>query len=278
MKRFLCPLLIFVLSLVVNLAEAQIRIQVGATTAVNSTFVLDKGLSEDPRFNSKATYKWSPIGFALGFDFGKVGLSLESIYAKQGQIYNIIDVAEKAIGDRKIDLEYIQLPLLLNFLGHSNSQARFNVMIGPQLSLLTKGIETYQQFQAGTLTLPEGVDSPPTYADPGSYNSQTRTYTVSNTNAITLANDVGGAQIRKFSELEFQVAGGIGLSIDLSDKFMLTTQIRSSYSINDTRNSDFVSSVKSGTTRDLFGKRSNLVIGVQLGFHYVFGGTRFGDR
>ncbi|HEX5172305.1 MAG TPA: hypothetical protein VFW11_24185 [Cyclobacteriaceae bacterium] len=45
------------------------QIHVGLTTAVNATFVLDKGLSEDPRYNSTYTYNVAPIGFNFGVDF-----------------------------------------------------------------------------------------------------------------------------------------------------------------------------------------------------------------
>ena len=63
--------------LAVNAVTAQIiQVHLGATTTVNATYVLDKGLSEDPRYNSTATYQWAPIGFNFGVDFGrKFGLS-----------------------------------------------------------------------------------------------------------------------------------------------------------------------------------------------------------
>ena len=48
-----------------------VQIHLGATTTVNATYVLDKGLSEDPRYNAKATYQWAPIGFNFGLDLGR---------------------------------------------------------------------------------------------------------------------------------------------------------------------------------------------------------------
>ena len=50
---------------------SQVQIHLGATTAVNATFVLDKGLSEDPRYNSEFTYKFAPVGFNFGIDLGR---------------------------------------------------------------------------------------------------------------------------------------------------------------------------------------------------------------
>ena len=145
--------------LAVNAVTAQIiQVHLGATTTVNATYVLDKGLSEDPRYNSTATYQWAPIGFNFGVDFGrKFGLSLEGIKSKQGQIYEMIDAYEKIKGQRKISLDYLQLPMLMRFMSGGNGGARANFNIGPQLSFLTDARETIEA-QAGDYKIPEGMD------------------------------------------------------------------------------------------------------------------------
>src|SRR5690349_991894 len=104
-------------ALAVTVSKAQVNVHFGATTAINATFVLDKGLTQDPRYDKpEMTYKMAPIGFNFGLDLGrKFGLSLESILSKQGQIYKIIDAAEQIKGQRKIDMSLLQLPMLLRF-------------------------------------------------------------------------------------------------------------------------------------------------------------------
>jgi|GEM_PF-5224096 len=139
------------------------QVHLGATTAYNATFVLDKGLSDDPRYNSTYTYQLAPIGFNFGVDFGrKFGLQLESILSNQGlesilsnqgQIYDMINVAEQIAGQRKIDLQYINLPLMMKFMGGGNGKARTNFNFGPQMSILTKAVESIQA-NAGTFTIP----------------------------------------------------------------------------------------------------------------------------
>ena len=39
----------------VHVSSAQVQVHLGATSAYSATFVLDKGLSEDPRYNSAMT-------------------------------------------------------------------------------------------------------------------------------------------------------------------------------------------------------------------------------
>src|SRR5690606_27927202 len=142
MKRVVI-LCLSLLAVAIPAAAQIVQVHVGLTTAVNATFVLDKGLSEDPRYNSTYTYQMAPIGFNFGVDLGrKFGLSLESILSKQGQIYEIIDAAEQIKGERRIDLEYLQIPMLFRFMSGGNGAARTNFNIGPQLSILTDAVES----------------------------------------------------------------------------------------------------------------------------------------
>jgi hypothetical protein len=75
-----------------------------------------------------------------------------------------------------------------------------------------------------------------------------------------------------FRNTEFQIAMAFGLDIDLSKHLFLTTQVRANYSLTDMRNGDIIESLKSGN--NIFSQRANLLVGLQLGVHYVFGTTR----
>jgi hypothetical protein len=250
---------------------AQAQIHLGATTAYNATFVLDKGLSEDPRYNSTYTYNFAPVGFSFGLDFGKkFGLSLESILSNQGQIYELVNAGKQIAGERKIDLQYLQLPMMLKFMGGGSGKARGNFNFGPQLSLLTKARETIQA-NAGTYTIPEGVDIADIQTEfNGAVDNQDGTYTIPN----VPAKDLLTKQANDFKNAEFQLAAAFGLDIDLSKHMFLSTQVRANYSLTDMRNGDVLDAIKNGNTGDIFGGRANVLIGVQLGLHYYFGTLR----
>jgi hypothetical protein len=254
----------------VHVSFAQVQVHIGATTAYNATFVLDKGLSEDPRYNSTITYNWAPIGFNFGVDFSNTfGLSLESILSHQGQIYEIIDIAETVVGQRNIDLSYIHLPLLMRFMSGGNGGTRANFNLGPQLSLLTNASEVVQ-YKSSTMIFPKGTELPP-----GSTNVvENVDGSVTATVPAKSPQEVLSKEMGSFKNAEFQIAGAFGLDIDLSRHLYLSTQIRANYSLTDMRNGDVIEIVKSGNTADLFGQRANLVVGVQLGVHYMFGSTR----
>jgi hypothetical protein len=251
---------------------SQVQIHLGATTAGNATFVLDKGLSEDPRYNSTYTYNFAPIGFNFGLDLGrKFGLSLEGIKSKQGQIYEMIDIAEKVRGERKIDLSYIHLPLLFKFMSGGNAGARANFNIGPQLSLLTDARE-YIQADAGIYEIPEGMDFASIQQEfPTAVNKNDGTYELP---SDVPSKDLLSKKAHDFKNSEFAIAAAFGLDIDLSRHLFLTTQIRANYSLTDMRNGDVIEKIKNGDGGSLFGQRANLLVGLQLGLHYMFGNTR----
>ncbi|NJM24843.1 MAG: PorT family protein [Bacteroidia bacterium] len=259
-----CPA--FFTSLGFHSLHAQ-QIHVGLTTAANATFVLDKGLSEDPRYNSTYTFNMAPIGFNFGVDLGRTfGLSLESIMSKQGQIYEIIDAAKQVKGERKIDLNYLQIPLLMKFMSGGTGGARANFNLGPQLNILTKAVES-MQYDAGTYQIPNDPDFqlPEGASDNGDGTYSTPEFSPT---------DIYTKEANDFKNTEFSIAAAFGLDIDLSRHLMLTTQIRANYSPSDMRNGDVVDAIKNGTSSDIFGQRANLLVGIQLGIHYSFGTTR----
>lgn len=245
-------------------------VHLGLTTSMNATYVLDKGLSEDPRYNSTATYKWAPIGFNFGVDVGrKFGLSLESIMARQGQIYQIIDAAEKVKGERKIDIKTIQLPLLMKFMSGGNAGARANFNLGPQMNLLTDAVESVRA-DAGTYEIPAGVDFTSIQKEfPTATNNGNGTYTLPS-NVPT--RDILTTKANDFKKSEFAIAAAFGLDIDLSKHLYLTTQVRANYTLTDMRNGDVIEELKKGG--NIFGQRANLNVGMQLGLHYTLGKTR----
>jgi hypothetical protein len=269
--------IILLLCFVTLQASAQVRVHLGATTAFNSTFVLDQGLSKDPRYTAQMTYNWAPIGMAFGADFNRgFGLQLESFLSNQGQIYDILDVAKQKIGERRIDLQYINLPLMLNFMSNSSSRTSFNFMLGPQLSLLTQGQEIYEQYKAGTLRLPEGGQLPAGATDNGN-----GTYNFPAGTTVLASSDAASA-IKQFKDKELQIAANLGLNIDIGSHMYLSTNIRGSYSFTDMRNEDLINSIQKNSAddvlKDLFGRRANMLVGAQIGLHYMFGGNRSAVR
>jgi hypothetical protein len=244
---------------------AQVKFRVGLNSGYNATFVLDKGITDDPRYGAEATYNFSPIGATFGAELtDNFALQLESLISNQGQVFKIIDAASKQVGERKIDLQYVNIPLLFQKLG-TGDKTRFNFMIGPQLSLLTRAQDIYNQTQTANVRIPEGA-APPTdkYGNAIAQNPD-GTYTVPAQNTTL-------ASISNFKNANLQLAAGFGLDVFFSDYLYLSTNVRANYGITDARNEDLINAIKNKKVSELFGKRSDLLVGVQLGLHFIFGG------
>ena len=263
--------LLLALGLLLNLtSQAQIRVHVGATTALNTTFVLDNGLSEDPRYNSTFSYDWAPIGLAAGVNLSPgFGLQLETILSNQGQIYEVVDVAKQVVGERRIDLQYVHIPILFKFMSAKTTKARMNFSLGPQLSFLTEGTETLQ-YDASTQEIPPGVEIPE-----GAIENGDGTYSVPELSTTELLSTAAENELEQFKKSEVQLAASIGVDIDVAPNIYLSTTIRANYSLTDMRNEELIELLKSGSNvaDDVFGRRANLLVGLQFGVHYMFGGV-----
>jgi len=308
--------LIFKIAALVLLSSATIaqpRIHLGLTTGFNSTHVLDKGLSSDPKYVAKANYEWAPIGVTAGIDLSKrFGLQLESIKAAQGQIYQMIETVQNVktmIAERNIDLSYIQFPLLLKMMGGGNNAARFNFQIGPQLSLLNSGAETMRFVQDANINLAEEGDIPidlttvlvANEADiPASYQQALAngevtppsgneleipleyfedmdnpgSFNMPENSMMTLMSTELSNEIQKFKDKEVQLAFGFGMDIDVLKHFYISANIRANYSFTDMRNQDLIDMIGDEDISNIFSQRANLLIGAQFGVHWVIGGNR----
>jgi len=262
-KRFLLASMLVGAS--ISFTQAQIHI--GATTSVTANVLLDKGLKGDPRYDNQYTINVAPIGFNFGWDIGKkFGLQLETILSNQDQTMAIIDAAKNSIGERKLDMKYLQLPVMMKFMSGGDGGARANFNIGPQLSVLLDAVESIQH-DGGTLVIP---NDPNWQLPDGASDNGDGTYT---TPAIP-STDVYTKKAGDFANTQFAIAAAFGLDIDLSKHLYLATQVRMNYSITDMRNKDVFDAVANGSVQDVISSSANMAVGIQLGVHYVFGSTR----
>jgi hypothetical protein len=270
MKSLLLAAAIFFGCIQFEKSQAQTRFHIGGITAVNTTFVLDKGLTNNPFYDPQRTYHWSPGGFVLGLELGKrKGFQLEPILAKQGQKFDIVDVNNKKIGERVIELQYLNIPLMFKN-SRGNGKIRWVTMYGAQLALLQEGIETYEYAKATVRFIKDG--KPPE----GSVDNGDGTYTIPAMPRTTIASTNPDSIVAAFRDKDIQAILSLGLEFDVSRYFFISTAIRGNYGFVDMRSGELLDRLKDGTAsvNDIFARRANLLAGVQVGLHFMFGGVK----
>lgn len=262
--RYLCLLFLLLCFLSIP-AFAQRGFHIGVVTGVNNTYVLDKGLKEDPRFLATGTYKFSPIGIATGLDLGNsFGLQFEALLAKAGQFYDVVDVNNQKIGERSMEYDYLSMPFLIKIGGGQGNKVEFNVLFGPQLSLLTSGLETLQ-YESGTIIIPEGGEVPQ-----DAINNGDGTYTVPAFPETVIASDDPTGDARELNDTDVQLVFDMGVRIMLNPNLYINTDIRGNYGLIDMRSDELIQDIKNkrATFDSIFGRRANLLVGLQLGLNY----------
>ncbi len=126
------------------------------------------------------------------------------------------------------------MPLLMKFMSGSSKKTRFNYSLGPQMSILTTGVESIQ-YIASTQEIPDGLDIPA-----GSVDNGDGTYDVPTLPYTELLSTSAEDELQKFKETEIQIAGSIGIDIDISDHLYLSTLLRVNYSFTDMRNDELL--------------------------------------
>ncbi len=81
-------------------------------------------------------------------------------------------------------------------------------------------------------------------------------------------------KIQKFKDKEVQLAFGFGLDFDVLKHFYISANVRGNYSFTDMRNQDLIDMINDKDISSIFDQRANLLLGVQIGLHWVIGGNR----
>ena len=81
-------------------------------------------------------------------------------------------------------------------------------------------------------------------------------------------------ELQKFKDKEVQIAFGFGLDFDVLKHFYISANVRGNYSFTDMRNEDLINMINDKDITTIFDQRANLLLGVQVGLHWVIGGNR----
>lgn len=251
--------LIFSLCIIVSsfAAKAQAGYHFGITMGVYNTWIVDKTLSDNPNYDypSFGNNKWrvSPIGIEIGHNFSdNSGIQIEAIVAKQGQMWDIVDVNGIKVGTKEIDLTYIHLPLLFKAIG-GEKMVKFTFKLGPQVSFLRKGTDI------------EIFDKDATLRNKASFCQDTLTGLVPKGKYKCASTNPDDAPFG-FNKIDLGIAFDLGVEIEIVAGFYVSALVRFNYGFFDIRDDSYVENLENITE---YSPSNNAKGGFQFGVHYI---------
>lgn len=253
---------IFLSSLLVagmQASPAQEVHSLGIFTGFTAPYTWDEGILKDPRYREKYRVKFAPFGIHYGIDFEGYGFTFDPVIFQAGQSFNVINVAGGDVGERKINLTYMKVPM--GFKLHMIDLHFFKVsfIAAAGVSYLVAGKETISH-SAAILKFPPGVlpNLPPEYVPTFPGSSEIITPVVDN---LTMLDR------KDFKPIQFFGSIGFRSDWDVQETLRISFDFRAHYGILEPRSAAYLSRVennlaiydRTGSRRDLF---AMLTIGI----------------
>ncbi len=236
-------------------ASAQTLVSAGIFTGFTIPLTNDKGINIDPRYQTRYDIKWVPIGFDLGIDFEGYGFLTNPSVVSIGQNFYMANTVGGQVGNRKINLTYLQLPIGMKL--HLIDLSFFRVSLAGSVgaSLLLKGSETISH-ESSKMWFPDEVKSslPPEYIV--EYDG-------------VIVPDIHDQEIvsqNNFKPIQFFGSLGIRSDWDVSEKMRVSFDLRGNLYFADARNKSFVTQVKNfEQVYDIYGRRTDIFVSFTVG-------------
>jgi hypothetical protein len=233
-------------------APAQTRtVTLGIFTGITSSYTWDEGISQDARYRARYDIKFAPVGINYGIDYTNFGFIISPGLINVGQNYFVVNTAGGHEGLRKIDLQYLNLPVAMKFHLIDMSFLKVSAVAGVSVAYLLKGKEIVEHH-ATKLRFPSSVlplDVPGyTEVYDGVIVPEVRDYVISGKD--------------DFQSLQIFAQAGIRSDWELSEEWKVSFDFRVNYGVLEPRNADYIRRLEAfetlydmpGRRRDLFGQ------------------------
>jgi hypothetical protein len=227
----------------------------GVYTGLTTTFTLDDGISKDPRYGRAYEVKFAPIGMNFGMDYEGFGFVISPGIINLGQNFYVVNTSGGHDGKRKIDLQYLNIPV--GFKIHIIKLSFFKVsgVVSLSAAYLMDGQETVSH-NATKLKFPTEVYP----ILPDDYIVQYDGVLVPEVNnyIISSKND--------FKSMQLFAAAGFRSDWDINNHWRLTFDFRLNYGLYEPRTDEYVAKVNTyQTLYDIPGERRDMFAQLSLG-------------
>ena len=227
----------------------QMRIvSLGVHAGLTSTYTWDEGIYADPRYKNRYDLKFVPVGFNYGVDYEGFGFVISPCLLMTGQNFYLVNTVGGHEGTRKIDLQYLSVPIALKFHVIDLDFLKTSFVAGAGPAYLVRGSDRITHDRAKL------------YFPPAVYPSLPDSYVI----------EYDGVQSPEVQKLEIltkkdfdplQIFAFMGIRSDwyFSDNWKASFDFRANYTIFDNRTDEYLQRAEAyETIYDMPGKRRDI--------------------
>jgi hypothetical protein len=231
------------------------QISLGIFTGVTSPFTFDSGINRDSRYEQKYQVKLAPVGISYGVDYQGYGFVVTPSLINIGQDMNIVNSVGGFEGTRKINMQYLEVPIAIKFHVIDLSFFKVSVLAGVGAGYLIKGTETITHNYAKYRFPNETIQFLPS-----SYVVEYDGVIAPETNKLEIVKN------EDFNKFQFFGSFGFRSDWDFNESWRIAFDIRANYGFTETRNDAYLARAKNHETiYDLEGDRREVFASFNIG-------------
>ncbi len=228
----------------------------GIFTGITSSYTYDDGIGKDQRYQSRHDVKFAPMGINYEIDFDNVGFLVSPGLTTIGQNFHVVNTTGGHEGVRKINLQYLNIPIACKLRIIDMSFFRVSFIGSVSAAYLLKGKESVSHNDA-KLKIPDEIVPPilpPDYIREydGVLSPVVRKY------SMLTKND--------FKPMQFFVAAGLRSDWDMSESWRVSFDLRLNYGLLEPRKDTYLTKLSTyQTLYDIAGNRRDMFAQFTIG-------------
>lgn len=227
----------------------------GVYTGFTSSFTLDDGINQDPRYKESYGIKFAPIGVNFGMDYEGFGFVISPGIINLGQDFYVVNTVGGQDGKRYIDLQYVHIPVAFKVHIINLSFFKLSGLVSLGAAYLVHGEEMVRHTES-KLKFPEEVYP----ILPADYIVQYDGVVVPHVNEYIIG------EKKDFNSFQVFAAAGFRSDWDVSNHWRVSFDFRMNYGINEPRTADYLAKLNAyQTLYDIPGKRRELFAQISFG-------------
>jgi|JI9StandDraft_2_1071091.scaffolds.fasta_scaffold33840_2 hypothetical protein len=261
-----CLFVFFALLATVSTRAQEVH-SLGLFTGLTIPYTWDGGINKDPRYSTRFDIKSIPIGVHYGVDREGHGFTFDPSMMRIGQNFNVINSTGGDIGQRDIDLTYVNIPVGIKLHIIDMSFFKVSLVASAGVGFLLNGKESIRHSD-GKLKFPVEMTGPFPSAQNEEFEATYADFVEEVEYDGVIVKNVDTKLWGTEDYQKFQFFGSVGFRSDwdFSENWRASFDLRANMGILEPRTSAYTKQVKDyEALYDIYGERRDLFLSLTFG-------------